>query len=44
LLTSQFSSMEGSNGESDVLPIDITPALDEVINNCKQQLTLYLQR
>lgn len=43
LLESQFASMEDSSGERDVLPIDIAPPLETVIDNCKRELEAYLQ-
>lgn len=42
LLDSQFASMEDSSTETDVLPIDITPPLEQVIRECKSRIDAQL--
>lgn len=44
LLDSQFASMEDSSAEADVLPIDITPPLEQVIDECRSRIDERLHR
>lgn len=38
LLDSQFDSMEDSACETDIIPVDITPSIADIIEHCKQQI------
>lgn len=42
LLDSQFASMEDSRGEADVVAIDISPELSQVITNCLHRIEPFL--